>query len=370
MRKFLLIFFLACFGVSSVLAATIHLKSGKQAKGEIVEITDEYIKLDFDGTVLTYWTEEVDYIQSEDADTSNSLTISSKQSQGADLPKEPASSALQDYAKESSKSFLWKIETQKAIVYMLGSIHIANNELYPLDKRIEDAFKACDTLVVEINVNDIDPLTVQEEFLAKGTYSNGQTLQGNISDETFQQAKKKVEDFGLDIEKMSDYKPWFLGFNIAILELSKLGFDFDQGIDQHFLNKAEANKEILDLETVDYQLSLFDGLSNKQQELFLISTLVEADILEKEINNMFSAWKKGDVKAMVAISQKALKENPVLLPIYNMLFYKRNEEMASKIEGLLSSGGNYFVIVGAGHLIGQKGIIEILEKEGYSVWQL
>ncbi len=341
MRRFFWVFFLVFFTASSAFAATVHLKSGKQVEGKIIETTDEYIKLNFNGIPLTYWTEEIDYIQEGE-----------------------------NVSKNIGKSFLWKIEERDALIYLLGSIHVAAKDLYPLDRRIEDAFKACDTLVVEINVNDADQSAVQEAFLAKGTYSHGQTLRENISEETFKEAKKKIEDFGLDIDRMSNYKPWFLGFNIAVLELSKLGFDFDQGIDQHFLNEAQGSKQILDLETVDYQLSLFDGLTDQQQELFLVSALVEADILEKEIDSMFRAWKRGDVTAMTSILEKGLKEHPVLFPIYNILFYKRNEEMASKIEELLMAGGNYFVVVGAGHLVGKKGILAILEKKGYSVWQL
>ena len=342
MKRIFAFFLIICFAALNTSAETIRLKAGGEIEGEIIERTNEYIKIGFRGTPLTYWLDEIHHTEKE-ADELLSV---------------------------DKKNFLWKVDSDNNIVYILGSIHVAREDLYPLNKQIEDAFKDSDTLVVEVNLSDIDPEIIQEKFIARGFYLDESTLKEHISAETFKQAQKKLEDLGRDINSMNKYKPWFLAFTLVTFELTKLGFDADKGVDQYFLGKAKEAKNILDFESIDYQLNLFNNLNDEQQELFLISTLVEADILEQEMEQLVKAWKIGDVDSVSDILQQGLKEHPELEPIYEKIFYERNNNMALRIEELLRSSYNYFVIVGAGHLVGQKGIIQLLDKKGYSISQM
>ena len=356
MRRFLSIFILTCFLSQGASAETIYLKNGEKVEGDIVERTIGYIKVDFEGIPLTYWAEEIDYIQLDSAESSALASEEGEFSQEAPF--------------ENKRNFLWRINSEKARVYILGSIHLAKEDLYPLDEEINRAFKKSKILVVEVNLNDLDPLVVQAKFLTKGIYPGEDTLKDHISNETFNRAKDKLGSLGRDIDKMIKYKPWFLAFGLVTFELLNLGFDPDKGIDQYFLNQAEGDKKILEFETIDYQLDIFDGLTDKQQELFLLSTLIETDILEQEVEEMFRAWKAGDVDSLQEILERGIKEHPELLPVYNKIFYERNKSMASKVEEFLNSGGSYFIVIGAGHLVGQEGVIQLLKNKGYSVEQL
>jgi hypothetical protein len=167
------------------------------------------------------------------------------------------------------------------------------------------------------------------------------------------------------------YKPWFLAINLVMLELVKLGFDPNYGVDKHFIDKAKGVKEILELESVEFQIDLFDGFNDRQQELFLMSALLDLDLIREEMDNMISIWERGDAKGMEEMLRKGLREHPEILPIYNKIFYERNKKMALKIEGFLDDGAeNYFVIVGSGHLVGKEGIIQLLKDKGYFLEQL
>lgn len=349
MKKIFWIFLLICFITPSALAETIRLKNGGKIEGRIIERSDEYIKIDFQGIVLTYWLDEIDPATKE---AYGLVSIKPEAEQG------------------DKKNFLWKVTSDSSIVYLLGSIHVARDDLYPLDRQIEEAFSESDTLVVEVNISDADSEIIQEKFIARGFYLDDSTLKERISADTFKRTQKKLEDLGKNIDNMNKYKPWFLAFTLVTFELAKLGFDADKGIDQYFLGKATEAKNILDLETIDYQLNLFDNLSDEQQELFLISTLVEADILEQEMERLVKAWRIGDAGSVSDILQQGLKKHPELEPIYEKVFYERNNNMSLQIEEFLKSGHNYFVVVGAGHLVGPKGIIQLLKNKGYSIFQI
>ncbi len=126
----------------------------------------------------------------------------------------------------------------------------------------------------------------------------------------------------------------------------------------------------MELESLEYQINLLSNLSEKEQELFLLYTLKDINILEQELDKLVKAWSAGDEKGIESIITKSLKEDKRLVPIYEKLVIERNKKMASKIEGYLKEKETYFVILGAGHLVGSQGIIELLKSMGFVVEQL
>ncbi len=276
---------------------------------------------------------------------------------------------LQDALGQPQKSFLWKIQSGKNTVYVLGSLHFSKKEIYPLRQEIEDAFDRSDFLVVEANVNDIRNADVQK-LMEKALYPANDSLEKHLSAEAYEQVMREMNRLGIPPELTNRQKPWFLSMTIVALESVKLGLDPKLGIDMHFLSKAEGKKKILELESLDYQIQVLSGFSDKDQELFLLYTLKDLNILEQELDKMIRAWTSGDAKAMESLMTKGVVEDEKLSSIYEKLVYERNRNLLSKIENFLKTKETYFVIVGAGHLVGSKGIVELLKKDGYRVEQL
>lgn len=276
------------------------------------------------------------------------------------------------YAKNNSsdqKGFLWKIQSKTTTAYILGSIHAYKGELYPLPKKMEDAFDKSDTLAVEANVNEINPESMTT-MINGALYQDKSTLEKHISRETYEMTTKKLQELGLPLEIFQNTKPWFIAMTLTSMELQKLGLSPEYGIDNYFLKKAENEKRVVELESIDYQVNLLNGFSDAEQELFLVSTLEDLDLLKKDINSILKAWNTGDTKAMESFVFKSLKDDPKMLPIYEKLVFTRNKNIASKIENYLKTKEKYFVVVGAAHLVGKDGIIEILKRKGYIVEQL
>lgn len=275
----------------------------------------------------------------------------------------------QDVFSQSQKSYLWRVQSKTNTVYVLGSIHFLKKEFYPLNQKIENAFDQSDFLAVEANVNDITKIDIQK-LVDSALYLDLETLEKHVSTETYELIKKESGRLGLPLEMINRQKPWFLALVLESLELLKLGFDPNYGIDKYFLSKAEGKKKILELESLDYQISLLSNLSDKDQELFLLYTLRDLNILEQELGRLTQAWISGDTKSMESILTRGISEDKGLSSIFEKLIYERNKKMVSKIEDFLRTKEIYFVIVGAGHLVGDRGIIEILKGKGYIVEQL
>jgi uncharacterized protein YbaP (TraB family) len=269
----------------------------------------------------------------------------------------------------SQKGFLWKVQSKTGTAYIVGSIHAYKSELFPLPKKIEDAFDKSDALAVEANINEIKPESMMT-MINGAFYQDRSTLEKHLSKETYEMTVRKLNELGLPLELFQNTKPWFVALTVTSMELQKLGLDPEYGIDKYFLKKAENKKKIVGLESIDYQINLLGGFSDAEQELFLVSAFRDLELLRGEINEILKAWNTGDTKTMESFVSKSLQEDSGMLPIYEKLVFERNKNMASKIEGYLKTNEQYFVVIGTAHLVGKDGIIEILKKKGYLVEQL
>lgn len=273
-------------------------------------------------------------------------------------------------ASSAQKSFLWSVRSETAAVYLLGSIHVAKPELYPLHPSIEAAFDQSDTLVVEVDPDEFDMNRLQSLFMQYGSYPPTETLDRKISTETYALVEKKFQGAGMPMEPFKRFKPWVLAVMLQSVELQRLGFDKKYGIDDHFLTRAKGKKQITAFETVEYQVSLFDSFSDRLQELFLRYTLSDMDLLAEQMDSIMKGWQAGDGSAIEALIFQSMNDEPELTPVYDKLIYERNAQMSSRIEEFLKAKNRTFVVVGAGHLVGKGSIIDLLRKKGYVVEQM
>jgi uncharacterized protein YbaP (TraB family) len=269
------------------------------------------------------------------------------------------------------KSFLWEVKTDSGSSYLLGSVHVLKKEHYPLNPAIEKAFDQTDILAVEVNIAGPKIMEVGMKMLQKAMYPGEETLEDNISKKTFGLLKEKLKALDMDYGSLKKMKPWMVAMTILQSELLKLGFNPKFGVDMYFLDKATKKKqEIVELEGAEFQLNLFDGFSKEESEKFLLSTILEADQIEKELDKMIEAWMKGDAEAMEELLTGSIDKYPELKEFYKKINDDRNVGMVKKITSYLASGKRYFVVVGAAHMVGEKGIVSMLQKKGYTVNQL
>jgi len=271
----------------------------------------------------------------------------------------------------TTKSFIWEIKTKnKKSSYLVGSIHMLDKSVYPLNDVFEKAFKVSDCLVVEANVADEKKMELGLLTMKLGTYKDEKTLKNSISPETYKLASEKLKSLGLDITGLNKFKPWMVAMTIAATEMMQMGFNPDLGIDRHFLNMANS-KEILELEGAKFQINLFNGLSEEEQELFLFHTVTDESNTELEFKAMIKAWLAGDDKELEELVERNIKKYPKLKGMYYKLVDERNVNMTKTIDDFIkTTPKTYFVVVGAAHLVGKNGLINLLKKKGYTLKQL
>jgi len=275
--------------------------------------------------------------------------------------------ALTSQLNAQEKSFLWKVDSDQNSLYILGSIHLLNKETYPLKNNIENAFEQTNKLVLEIDLRSANPEKIQQLMLQKSASIDGTLLQQNVSDETYESVARRAKDLGIDLRLLNSFKPWIVATTMAAVKLQQLGFDPKLGIDQYFAERAiQSNKPTVGLETAEFQFDLFDQFSTKDQELLLRQSLAEMDRLERNVAQIVGAWKSGDVDSLEGHLLAGMRDYP---EIHRKVIDDRNRRWLPQIEGLLSRGENALIVVGAAHLVGNNGIIQLLKGRGYKVEQ-
>lgn len=276
----------------------------------------------------------------------------------------------QEKSTKTGKSFIWEIRTKAGNSYLLGSLHVLKKESYPLQPAIEDAFTNTTSLVVEANLSQDKMMEVAALAFKKGVYAGDETLKDNLSEKTYNLAKQRLAEKGMDIELFEKTKPWMLAITIAGMEIMKLGFDPNYGIDKYFLDRASGKKEILELEGVDFQVNLLDSFSAEESDKFLFSTLQETGDYREELDKMVAAWEKGDAALMADLVDKSTREFPELKDLNKRLIDDRNHTMLEKILSFFKEEKTYLVVVGAGHLVGKTGLVQLLKDKGFTLKQL
>lgn len=285
------------------------------------------------------------------------------------LPEGQSEPPPKPLAKEN-RSFLWQAQINQATVYLLGSIHFGVPEMYPLPAVIGEAFKKSDTLVVEADILDVDPAEMAQLVSSKAVYPEGKSLKQHLSDPTWKRLTEVANDLKVPMGMLDMQKPWFVSMTLTALAINRLGFSEELGLDRYFLNKARGKKQIIELEGIEQQLSMFELLPVKDQILMLEQTLHEVDDGKSFFDRMLKAWKQGDSEGVQALFDEGEKAFPQSKRVNQFLLTDRNYSMGARVEKLAEKGGTLFVVVGAGHFTGDEGIIALLTQKGYQVNQL
>ncbi|GMG88433.1 TraB/GumN family protein [Biformimicrobium ophioploci] len=277
--------------------------------------------------------------------------------------------ALANFAQAANdKALFWEASRGEEKLYVLGSIHVANEDFYPLRADIEKGFAEADALVVEADTVEFSQnMEAQKKVAAMSLYPVGTNLKTELSASTYKMFADWAASRGVPEAMLAQQKPAIAMLSISMLEFQRMGLSAQHGIDLHFLQAAYGkNGKILELEGVLPQLEILNNLP--QQDLLLRKTLQEVDEMETMLPKMTSLWKSGDAAGLYNMFiGEPLKEQPEMTKLYEMLFFERNRNMAGRIDNLSKEHGKLFVVVGAGHLVGPGSVIEELEKRGFQL---
>jgi uncharacterized protein YbaP (TraB family) len=261
---------------------------------------------------------------------------------------------------------LWTVKGKTNTVYLLGSVHFLS-PAEQLPSVVDQAYRDSEKLVMEIDMDDLDPKVVQQLTVDLGLLPSNETLQSKLGPQVYAQVAKQAQAVGLDPGLLSRLRPWFAALTLVQLNLKQMGLDAESGVEQKLVARAAIDhKEILGLETIQQQLGMLSGLADKQQREFLLYSVEDMDRAKNDIDELIAAWRKGDTRTLAQLLTEGLDEYPDL---YRPLTVDRNRQWLASIEKLLTERDDYLVVVGALHLVGKDSLIDLLQQHGHKAQQ-
>jgi uncharacterized protein len=263
---------------------------------------------------------------------------------------------------------VWAIHGDHNTVYLAGSVHLLKAADSALPAAFDRAYAGSRTLVMELDLGKVDALATAGWMAEHGMLPEGSTLKNAIGDARYQRVSTEATRLGVPMEMVNQFAPWVLGLQLMEMQYAKDGFDSESGVEQQLERRAQADgKPTAGLETLEQQLGFFEALSPEQQAKFL--DLVVQDLREvgNDTQAVIVAWRAGNAAKLAALLSDEYKQFPAL---YQSLVTDRNKHWEPQIQQLLRDKDNYFVVVGALHLVGDGGLLEMMRKDGFKVEQL
>jgi uncharacterized protein YbaP (TraB family) len=272
-------------------------------------------------------------------------------------------------AAAATRHSLWKVEGGTNVVYLLGSFHLLKAEDYPLAPPMEAAFSNSTVAAFETDLEEMDKPETALKMMSKCALPAGQTLKEQLSPGLYEELNRHATQAGVPMMALDNLRPALAVMMLEVSALLKLGVDPEYGVDKYFFGRARKDgKTIVPLETMDFQIGLLTDFSKEEGELLVKTSLIDIDNAKKDYDEMVAAWRTGDSTAMAKLLNQATQESPV---IYKRLVSDRNQSWVPRIEELLRGNKKAIVIVGAGHLVGSDGVVELLlKKKNLKVTQL
>jgi hypothetical protein len=254
---------------------------------------------------------------------------------------------------------LWVVRDEDTTIYLFGTVHILKPGLGWFDEAVKDAFDKSDRLVLEMV--EPSPAETQQLFSKLAIDTSGKTLRSKMTDGDRPIYEAAVGKIGLPVAALDPLDPWAAAVTLSVVNMQKQGFDANSGVEKQLTAAANASKKpIGGVETMEYQLGIFDTIPEADQIRFLIETAKMTDDTGKMMDRMVELWGTPDPDALGQLMNEGMTSRA----LYDALLTNRNANWAKWIDAQMEKPGVTFMAVGAGHLSGPTSVQALLPAYG------
>ncbi len=276
-------------------------------------------------------------------------------------------SASTEVSQELENALLWKITGNElsSPSYLYGTIHLITGEDYFLPEGTLGAFDQSKNIVFEIDMSLMSDLSSQMAMLKDIFMKDNLTLKDLLDEEKYSLVSNHFSKMGMPMFMLERMKPLFLSvFASGDLDLGGLQSGTMKSYEMEFYEMASlTNKPVAGLETVEYQLSMFDSIPYSVQADILVQAIQSSDEGSDQFRMMIDMYKSQDITGMIKMISD---EDSGMKGYEDLLVDQRNKNWISVMDEMMKDGPVFFA-VGAGHLAGDNGVIKLLRKAGYDV---
>jgi len=259
---------------------------------------------------------------------------------------------------------VWAVAGSGNTVYLFGSVHVLPEGGFGLAGELLQAYRDAERVCLEVDIGALTPAETASITFARAIDPEGRGL-FELLGAAAEPVREAAAAADFELAPFAAYEPWFVGLTVSLVALQQHGYTANHGVEQVLERAAKRDgKAGCGLESLDEQLGLLDGLPAKEQQDLLLQSLEEAARIEVEIRRLHEAWQNGDDELLARLLETEFAAYPEL---GDQLVYARNERWADRISKLLEQPDDVLVVVGALHLVGDRGLPALLARRGFSI---
>ena len=260
---------------------------------------------------------------------------------------------------------MWKVADADTTIYLFGTIHLLPPGTQWRSAVFDKAAAGSDTLVVETDIDESNPAATIGELFKLAISPGLPPLADRVKPEKRAALATAVAKSGIPAAALDKMETWAAAFLLLGVQFKDLGLESGSGVESALKKQfTDGGKPIGQLETNAEQLGFFDKLSEEAQRDFLEGVLDDPATMKDQFGGMVDAWTRGDLAGIAKSFNADMGETPELLDV---LIARRNANWANWVKTRLDKPGTVMVAVGAGHLAGDKSVVNLLEKQGVKV---
>ena len=260
---------------------------------------------------------------------------------------------------QNQNSLLWRIsgDQLKSSSYLFGTIHIADNRAFEFGDSVMPAFEKCETYAMEVLIDS----TAAMMMMAKMMMTGDAKLKDLMKEKDYELLKEIFQkQMGTPLDFFEKVQPFFISAMITETLYKK---DVAEPLDMHLLSLAKKQgKQTLGIETIDEQFAAMGTLSYKKQAKYLAHGIKDMEFQLAFLEKMISTYREENIDALLELNNL----DPMPKKLYKALLTDRNIRMADRISRFIQQSA-IFIGVGAMHLSGKDGLIELLRQKGFKV---
>jgi len=262
--------------------------------------------------------------------------------------------------RDKTNTLLWEISGNglQQPSYLFGTIHMICKEDFLISEIVKQKFNSSKRVYLEL---DMDDPQLQVTLMQQMQLPSKETLKNKLGESNF----KKLDSFlqkemSMNLVMFDKFKPMMV---MGLLAQRLLPCASMESYEMNFVKMAsEQKKELLGLEKVEDQLGVFDAIPDSLEIRSIMNMVNDFESHKKEFSRMSSIYKTQDLDALYQL----MAESPEMMGSQELLLDRRNRNWIPVMESVMKNSTTFFA-VGAGHLAGSQGVLELLRKQGYKV---
>lgn len=267
-------------------------------------------------------------------------------------------------------STLWKIEKQvgskQVSNYVFGTVHLPDLRVANFPLSLQSSLDQVNTIVLEVI---LDPETMQQ-LAQRMQAKSGRGIDSILTQQQLEKLQTALVKRNLSINTVKHLKPWLIATQLMLPAHSAANASLT--LEMQLSEYANArNAKLAQLESADEQLDLFDTLPESEQIELLMSSVNSLDKVDDLTEVLMQAYLQGNLEKIIEMNDKlsAEEKNPRLQDLMTKLVQKRNQLMFQRMQKYIQKG-HTMIAVGALHLAGEEGLLNLLQQQGWTVTPL